>query len=133
MNRTDITNEIGKAKNILIVDDDTLNLKLIDSYLKELGFNNISVASNGIDAITKLQMKFDLILLDIGLPDINGIELCRQIRKLPYGKNVPIIAISAYENEVKEKCIAANMNCYIRKPLTFIKLKNIISEYIQLN
>ncbi len=134
MNRTDISNGRSKARigstSILIVDDDSLNLKLIDAYLGELGFKNVSLANNGVDAIKKLQMKFDLILLDIGLPDINGIELCIQIRKLPHGKNVPIIAITGFDDEINEECIAAGMNTVIKKPITLTTLKNTINQYI---
>ncbi len=134
MNRTDIEKGRGKEgtriSNILIVEDDSLNLKIIVSILRELGFTNISVATNGKDAITKIQMKFDLILLDIGLPDMSGIELCLKIRKLHHGKNVPIIAITAFDDEVKEKCRAAGMNYFIRKPLTYITLKNIINQFV---
>lgn len=134
MNRSDIANEESKARisntKILVVDDDSLNLRLIDSYLKELGFKNVSVVNNGINAIRKLQMKFDLIILDIGLPDINGIELCIHIRKLPHGINVPIIAITGFDEEINEKCIAAGMNTVIKKPITLITLKNTINQYI---
>ncbi|MEC2078662.1 response regulator, partial [Metabacillus fastidiosus] len=82
-----------ESAKILIIDDEIGLLKLLEITLRKENFVNIETASTGKDALRLVQEKeYDIILLDIMLPDISGFELCTEIRK---NKNTPIIFISA--------------------------------------
>jgi len=84
---------------ILIVDDVTINIDLMRSILQE---NNYLIASakNGRSALAKTMANvFDLILLDIVLPDIDGFEVCRQIKANSLNRETPIIFLTAQRNE----------------------------------
>ena len=79
--------------NILVVDDDSKIIKVIKDFL-EMENYNIYVAEDGKTALALLGKKIDLIILDINLPDIDGIELCKKVRNY---LNVPIIFLSAIQ------------------------------------
>jgi CheY-like chemotaxis protein len=117
--------------NVLVVEDDLMNLKLISEILKAEGFT-VHYAMDGIEAIDMAKkMLYDLILMDIQLPEMDGIGATRIIKNMPNYKKVPIIALTAYALDGdKEKFLAAGMDDYISKPLDisdFIeKVKNII-------
>ncbi|MBA3537566.1 MAG: response regulator [Tatlockia sp.] len=92
-------------------------------------------AENGAMALQLVQNNiYDLILMDIGLPDIEGIEVTRQIRAFntPYTSEVPIIAVTGHanESEKKEEALAAGMQAVFSKPLTLPKLETLLDQYI---
>ena len=104
---------------ILLVEDNHINQIVAVNTLKKLGVKP-KVANNGVEALEILKTKsFDLILMDIQMPLMNGIETTINIRQLAdHGKrNIPIIALSAdaYSNNVKE-ALDAGMNAYLTKP-----------------
>jgi len=85
------------APKILIVDDSPLNTKLLKFILDEAGYETV-VASNGEDGIAALEAEQpDLLLLDVMMPDIDGFEVCRRIKKDPANENLPIIFITALD------------------------------------
>lgn len=82
-------------KSILIVDDNPQNIQLVASHLKEHNYR-ISFSQSGRDALDKVQnASFDLILLDIMMPEMDGYQTCRQIRELPEYHEVPVIFLTA--------------------------------------
>ncbi len=83
-----------KVPNILIVDDVESNRYAFGTYLKSEGYNIIEAAS-GAEALTKLEQKPDLILLDINLPDISGYEICKQLKTRASLRDIPVIQTSA--------------------------------------
>jgi CheY-like chemotaxis protein/signal transduction histidine kinase len=105
--------------NILLVEDNAINQKIIILSLKN-HVKNIDIANNGKDALDKFgKTKYDLILMDIQMPVINGIAATKKIRELESSSNTqtPIIAITANAlSGDKESCLAAGMNDYISKP-----------------
>ncbi len=111
--------ESMKDLNILLVEDNVLNQLLARKVLNNWGWK-VEVAENGLVAIQKLEeQEFDLILMDIQLPEMNGYEAARHIRnKMPYPKQqTPIIAMTAHAfSGEKEKCLKAGMDDYISKP-----------------
>lgn len=122
-----------KNANILLVEDNAINQKIILLSLKGQ-VRNIDVAFNGKDALDKFgSTKYDLILMDIQMPVINGILATKKIRELEATSNTqtPIIAITANAlSGDKETCLAAGMNDYISKPfqvdLLVQKMKNLL-------
>ncbi len=110
---------------ILIADDDDVNSKTISSYLKAKGYQ-ILLANDGQEAIaiTKAH-KPDLILMDIQMPVMDGLEATRQIRLDPNLVDIPIIALTALAmTGDREKCLAAGANEYMTKPA---KLKELVA------
>jgi len=84
-----------KDVNILVVDDNLENLKVVCSLLKEKKYL-IALAENGERALKILEeIKIDLILLDIMMPEMDGFEVCRLIKKNPETENIPIIFLTA--------------------------------------
>jgi CheY-like chemotaxis protein len=103
---------------ILVVEDDIMNLKLICEILKAEGFT-VHYAMDGIEAIDMAKkMLYDLILMDIELPRMDGIEATRIIKNMLNYKKVPVIALTAYAlRGDKERFLAAGLDDYISKPL----------------
>jgi PAS domain S-box-containing protein len=121
-----------KDRSILVVDDNDMNRLVASTVLKYYGAFVLEAAS-GEESLTCLADKnIDLILMDIQMPGLNGIETTKRIRA--NGRNIPIIAMTA--NALKgesEKCLAAGMNDYISKPFKEEELINIISRWVNEN
>lgn len=120
---------------ILLVEDNLMNQKVVMFNLKKLNCE-ITPIVNGKEALENFKTNnYDLILMDIMLPEMNGYEITIEIRKfekLNDIKNpVPIIALTAntYEND-KEKCFGVGMNEYLSKPFSAQQLINTIQKYI---
>ncbi|MBN2614588.1 MAG: response regulator [Bacteroidales bacterium] len=122
--------------NVLIVEDNDLNAKFADAILRKYDFN-IDFATNGSIAIEKFLNNFyDLILMDIQMPLMNGIEASQHIRnyekQLAVEKPVVIIAVTAFALEHdRENCIASGMNDYLTKPYTPSELTNTIKKFFK--
>ncbi|HJP17532.1 MAG: hypothetical protein CMD96_04165 [Gammaproteobacteria bacterium] len=121
------------ALNILLVEDDSINQKVASHMLKKEN-HNISIANNGkeaVDAVAK--NSFDLILMDINMPVMDGYVAAREIRKIEKetGKHTPIIAITALAFKGDErKCFEAGMNGYISKPISMQSLYSAIGKSV---
>ena len=113
---TETETEIIKVR-VLVVEDVLLNQLLIKIIIAEFGFE-IDVANNGKSAIEMLQKnRYDIILMDLQMPEMNGFEATEYIRK-EMKSTIPIIALTADVTTVDlEKCIAIGMNDYISKPI----------------
>ena len=107
-------------QQILIVDDDPKIVKLIRENLQARGYK-LLVAGNGPDALKTIKTKLpDLVILDIGLPGIDGFEVCKKIRDF---SNVPIIMLTALDNaRGKVRGLNLGANDYITKPFDVIQL-----------
>lgn len=118
-------------KSILIVDDDMRNVFALTSLLEDLGVK-IIVGKNGKDGIDKLEANHaDLILMDIMMPEMNGYEAMKLIRKQHKYKNLPIIALTAKAMPGdREKCIASGANDYLTKPLDPDKLISMLRVWL---
>ena len=117
-------------KEVLVVEDDILNLKLICEILRTEGYT-VHNAMNGIDAIDMAKkMPYDLILMDIQLPGMDGIEATGIIKNMPNFKKVPIIALTAYAmGGDKERFLAAGLDDYIPKPFNFSDFLIKVNKY----
>ncbi|MGI2175679.1 two-component sensor histidine kinase BarA [Shewanella ulleungensis] len=117
--------------SVLAVDDNIANLKLIDTLLKELVVNVVTV-NNGKDAITQAQEHtFDLIFMDIQMPGTDGITATQQIRSASLNRNTPIIAVTAHTiAEEREKILACGMDGFLPKPIDEVSLKGVINRWI---
>lgn len=121
---------------ILLVEDNLMNQKVVMFNLKKLNCE-ITPVANGREAFEIFRKgSYDLILMDIMLPEMNGYQVTAEIRKFEKLNNVEkpvtIIALTAntYEND-KEKCLTVGMNEYMSKPFSAQQLISIIEKYIQ--
>jgi two-component system alkaline phosphatase synthesis response regulator PhoP len=107
---------------ILLVDDESDILEFLQYNLKKEGFE-VSSASNGIDALEQLKNNPDLIILDVMMPELDGFEVCRRIRKVPGFENKPVIFLTARGAENDEiKGLESGADDYIQKPISPQKL-----------
>jgi two-component system, cell cycle response regulator DivK len=102
----------------LIIEDNENNLELIRFILEAADYKT-HFAMTGLQGVQHaLTMPPDFIILDIQLPDINGLEVLKRIRANPIGKDIPIIAMTSYAmSGDKEKLLAAGCTSYIEKPI----------------
>lgn len=105
-------------KRVLIVEDNDNNLELISFILEANGYTTIK-AMNGYTGVRMaLEETPDFVILDIQLPDIDGVEVLRRIRETPFGESVPIIAMTSYAmSGDKQKLLKAGFTGYIEKPI----------------
>lgn len=123
----------GKALRILVAEDNLINQKLAVRILEKQGWLPV-IANNGKEAV-ELYKKggFDLILMDVQMPEMDGLEATEKIRKIEgsAGGHIPIIAItaSAFEED-KKRCLAAGMDAYTTKPIKIAELFGIIEKVL---
>lgn len=105
-------------KTALIIEDNDNNLELIRFILQQAGYR-VRFAMTGLEGVQQaLTIPPDFIVLDIQLPDINGLEVLKQIRANPVGQAVPIIAMTSYAmSGDKERLLSAGCTSYIEKPI----------------
>lgn len=124
-----------KEAKILLVEDNEMNQELTVSLLNSVGLTTM-IAPNGQIALDLLKKNaFDLVLMDIQMPVMNGLDATKAIRNRSdeYFKTVPIIAMSARAfQKDREDCIHAGMNSYIAKPIDPMMLYNELSKYLHL-
>jgi twitching motility two-component system response regulator PilG len=116
-----------QKKHILIVEDEESLLKLETILLKVKGYD-VTGAITGNDALEKLsRIVFDLVLLDIMLPDIDGFEICKRIRKEPRTASVPVVMLTAKKSQDdQERGTACGANAYITKPFKSAMIIDVI-------
>ena len=118
---------------ILIVDDDDLNREVLDAYLSLEGYS-VLITGSGHKAIDITQAKQpDLVLLDVHLPDLNGIEVCRFLKSNPTTRHIPIMIITGLSDwETRQQAKDASVDLFFPRPFDgddFTEaVKNILSS-----
>ena len=115
---------------VMAVDDNPANLKLIGVLLEDL-VQHVTLCDSGQRAVEQAkEMQLDLILMDIQMPDMDGIRACELIRHLPHQQQTPVIAVTAHAFDgQKEKLMKAGMNDYLAKPIEEDKLHSLLLRY----
>lgn len=110
--------ERAAGMRILLAEDEPINQEVLIEMLEDVGFS-VDLASDGESAVAMArQENYDLILLDMQMPKLNGIEAAKQIRDLPACAHTPILAVTANAfGEDRERCLAAGMNDHVAKPV----------------
>lgn len=111
----------ARGGRLLVVDDSATNRILTASLMRKAGFT-VETAEGGAEAITAVShadQPYDAVLMDIAMPEVDGIAATRAIRGLPGARgNTPIIAVTAHGfAEDRERCLDAGMNAYVVKPV----------------
>lgn len=117
--------------NILLVEDDELSQKVTTFYLRHFG-HTVNVAINGHEAVRRfMEEKYDLILMDIQMPEMDGLQAAQEIREkekdYPEKGHTPIIAITT--NPDKAQIMKAGMDGYTQKPFSFNGLNTLLSDH----
>ena len=118
--------------HLLLVEDDAINRQVALAFLAKTGAR-VDVAENGLQALERVkQQTYDLILMDVQMPVMDGLTASTAIRKLPAMRDVPIIALTAHAMEHdQKKSIAAGMNSHITKPLRPDTLYSVLLNWLQ--
>lgn len=120
-----------RSLRVLVVDDEIDSREILTLILEQEGATVTPVAS-AQQALSKLSdTTFDLIISDIGMPEVDGYTLMSQIRALPQGKPIPAIALTAYAGEVdRQLSLDAGYQCHVAKPINIPELLEIITQLI---
>lgn len=131
--KQDLIQTSNNILNILLVEDDMLNQEVAQAMLINLEFD-VDAVANGIEAVKALETKpYDLVLMDIQMPEMDGLEATKIIRSPEskvINKNIPIIALTAYAmKDDREKFFEAGMNDYISKPVSLKLVKELLDKW----
>ncbi|EQA98512.1 response regulator [Sphingobium baderi] len=126
-----------EGRNILVVEDDIRNVYALTSIFEPHGVN-VRIARNGREALSTLDEAaradghpIDLVLMDVMMPEMDGLTATREIRARPWGANLPVIALTAKAMERDQKeCLSAGANDYLAKPLDVDKLLSLVRVWM---
>lgn len=127
----DMTKRTHFAFRILLVEDNIINQKIAKIMLEDFGCS-VTIMGNGKDVLTKINQLacYDIIFMDIGLPDVSGFDIVKRIRKEEDLKETPIIAMTAHILEPdRKRAIESGMNKIIAKPISYEILAETLSTY----
>jgi CheY-like chemotaxis protein len=116
-------------KKILVVDDDDLVLMAIQELLAPMGFS-VTTCPSGAEALEKVnQDRFDLIILDVIMPEMDGYEVCQKIRRMESYAETPIMMLTAKSGEEdKQRGMEVGANLYLSKPISPKRLTALVEE-----
>ncbi|MBM7333791.1 MAG: chemotaxis response regulator CheY [Alcanivorax sp.] len=124
---------MDKGMSILVVDDFPTMRRIVRSLLKELGFTNVDEAEDGQEALTKLKGGgFDFVVSDWNMPNLDGLEMLKQIRADESMKSMPVLMVTAEAK--KDNIVAAaqaGANGYIVKPFTAVTLEEKLNKIFE--
>ncbi len=122
----------GNRKRLLLVEDNPISQKVEKKLLTDSGYE-VEAVSSALDAIEAIKTSsFDLVLMDVEMPDMDGLTATQKIRQLdPPVNEVPIIAVTAHSSmKDREKCLASGMNDYIAKPININFMRMTIDQWL---
>ncbi len=120
------------SQKILVVDDDELVVLAIRELLTPLGFS-VTTCSSGPEAIEKAAAdRYDLVILDVIMPEMDGFEVCRKIRQIDSYRETPIMMLTAKTaEEDRRRGMEAGANLYLSKPISPKRLITLVEEAIK--
>ncbi len=124
-----------RKHKILLAEDNLINQKVALRILSEAGFD-VSAVKNGAQAISEVEKNnYDLVLMDIQMPEVDGLTATKKIRELnPPQNNIPIIAVTAHAlMGDREKCLSSGMDDYVSKPIVADKIISVIDKWLNIN
>jgi len=120
-----------RGARVLLAEDNVVNQQVAAAFL-EAGGLVVTLAENGVEAVEWVRRApFDLVLMDMQMPEMDGIQATRAIRKLPQGAQLPIVAMTAAAMESdKQECLAAGMNAHVSKPIDAVELVRTLLKWV---
>ncbi|MGY3869670.1 response regulator [Aeromonas crassostreae] len=124
--------DLLRGTRVLLAEDNRVNQQLILEYLKRVGVQ-VTVVTNGREAVERVaEQPFDIILMDLQMPVLDGLDATRQIRKMVDKHDVPIIALTASAMPGdRERCLGVGMNGYVTKPVSKLDLYNNLLQWVK--
>jgi signal transduction histidine kinase/CheY-like chemotaxis protein/ligand-binding sensor domain-containing protein/HPt (histidine-containing phosphotransfer) domain-containing protein len=122
---------LGGAR-VLLAEDNPINQELAQELLRAMGVT-VTTASDGVEAVAMaLRTKFDLVLMDVQMPGLDGFEATRRIREHAPAGDLPIIAMTAHVlTGYRDQCLAAGMNDYLSKPIDPRQLERVLQHWLR--
>jgi two-component system cell cycle response regulator DivK len=118
-------------RRILVVEDNELNLKLVRDVLGHAGFDVIEARTGRQGVELAAACHPALILMDLQLPDIDGADALGRIRGSEHGRNVPVVAVTAFAMRAdRERALQAGFDGYMEKPISVRELPRQVAEYL---
>jgi CheY-like chemotaxis protein len=129
---TELQNQNDRRRTILVVDDFDDTRLLLRTWLRKKGYHVVE-AENGNEAIAKArEIEPDLIIMDVEMPELDGLSATRKIRELKDSAVLPIIAVSAYgADQFREQALAAGCNEYVSTPFEPDELEKLIHSLLE--
>ncbi len=128
---------VFSGKHLLLAEDNALNAEIATAILEDAGFT-VDTVSDGAEAVTRIETTpagtYDLILMDIQMPNMNGYEAAQRIRAIKDAERstIPIIAMTANAfEENRQAALSAGMNGHLAKPIEIPKLMELLSKALQ--
>lgn len=120
----------GMAKTVMIVEDNELNMKLFHDLLEAHGYKTVETRS-GVEAVELARAhRPDLIIMDIQLPEISGLDVTRKLKADPELKSIPVVAVTAFAMKGDEERIrAGGCEAYLSKPISVMKFLETVREF----
>ncbi len=117
---------------VLAIEDNPANLRIIKRWMDRFGFTLFTATDGGIGLSEALRLQPDIILLDMGMPVMDGWEVARRLRADPAGKSLFIIAVTAHAMERdRQRCLEAGCDLFFSKPVNFRQLGESILAHCQ--
>jgi two-component system sensor histidine kinase/response regulator len=118
---------VFRSLRILVVEDDSINQKVVQLLLKRLGCS-AEMAASGLEALAALRRQpYDLVFMDVQMPGMDGMETTRRIRAEPAGAGPAIVAMTAHAwPEAREACLASGMDDFLSKPLALEDMARVL-------
>ena len=122
---------VEPGKHLLLVDDNETNREATAEYLGAIG-HQVTQAASGPAALEALRRgSFDVMLLDVQLPEMDGLEVAREVRKLPGCAELPIVMLTALAMaDDRKRCLEAGANDYLAKPFTLANLRQVLARWL---
>jgi len=119
-------------RRLLLVDDTPANLKILARLLEKRGYE-VELAQDGFEAVERFRMReYDLILMDLQMPRLDGFGATESIRAMSDRRQVPIVALTAHVVDgTRERCFAVGMTGYLAKPVDFSLLATTVEEQLK--
>jgi two-component system cell cycle response regulator DivK len=119
------------AKRILVVEDNELNMKLLNDVLEAHGYVVLATGEGAVAVAWAQQYRPDLILMDLQLPDMSGLEVTRQLKADPETTSIPIVAVTAFAMAGDEKkALEHGCDAYVAKPINLRNFLDLIAGFI---
>jgi DNA-binding response OmpR family regulator len=129
----DTSVEVGLAKRVLVVDDDRVIQQLLEVNLELEGYDVVARASDGNEALDKAaELKPDIIILDIMMPKMDGLEVCRRLKADPKLSKIPVILLSARAQDFDVRAgLEIGASAYLTKPFDPVELLDVVGRLLK--
>lgn len=119
------------AKKILIIEDNVMNMKLFHDLLEAHGYEIIETDDGSNVVNLAREVKPDLVLMDIQLPEVSGLDIIRQMKSVEGVRDIPVIAVTAFAMKDNEaEIMASGCNAYVAKPISIEPFLEIVQKFL---